>query len=89
MSQTYSDIFSMAVAIIEWFTGKRAWHLGPDKSEHPRMLHERKLTQQLPEGLQDVLQNVRPLLTQCLNYNCKERPSASDIEKQLLVLAGA
>ena len=88
-ARKHSDIFSMAVTSIEWFTGRKAWHLGPNEKDHRRLLHERSKEQHLPEGLPDVVTGVRLLLAQCLNYNSRERPTASYMKDQLAQLTGA
>ena len=88
IGQKYSDIFSGAVVMVEWFTGSRAWRLDGSGEEIGKIAKRRKKEGRMPDSLKDVPYPVRPLLTRCLSYNTKERPSARRVKEVMASLAG-
>jgi serine/threonine protein kinase len=86
--QKYSDVYSAALVITEWFSGSRAWTVEEEDDDIGDAAKRKKKANVMPDGLVNVPDRVRPLLTECLSYSRSERPTAEVMRERLEKLAG-
>ena len=83
-----ADIWSLGVTSIEWFTGKTAWSLYASTRDLRRVLREKKLSREPPDGLDNVPETMRHVLEKSFSYNPRERPKAEEILRDLRKIIG-
>lgn len=83
-AQPHSDVWTTSVVGTEWFTGKRPWRI--------RQLIDlitKKESECMPEFLHKVQDdNIRDLLTKCLSYDRRSRPTAAEVKTKLEGIKG-
>lgn len=78
-AQPSSDVWTLCLAFVEWFTGRRAWKEKLTVMQIVR-LKDRK---QMPERLDVVDEEVRDILKDGLNYDRHQRPTALQLKQRL------
>ena len=80
MGQPCSDVWSMCVAMVEWFTGKHPWiYDGPDSPK--KQVKQKKHANSMPDLLVRVPQAARNLLLQGLEYDYAKRSTAANLKE--------
>lgn len=74
--------------MVEWFSGKRAWVVEEGDDDIGDAAKKKKKAKTMPDQLVEVPDRVRHLLTECLSYNHRDRPSAKRMQERFAVLTG-
>ena len=83
MPQFASDVYSMGVAMVEWFTGRPAWNYPANMEEARRVLREKKAARAMPDAFRYLPEAVKDILAASILYEPTRRPTAAEMIKQL------
>eukprot|EP00918_Siedleckia_nematoides_P085086 GHVU01187099.1.p1 GENE.GHVU01187099.1~~GHVU01187099.1.p1 ORF type:complete len:147 (-),score=18.53 GHVU01187099.1:190-630(-) len=88
-AQKYSDIWGMGLSLVELFTYRPAWDFDKTTGNDPiQMLMNKFKKKQKPDGLRLVPDPSRELLDQCLAYDPKCRPTATNMKEAFIGVQG-
>jgi serine/threonine protein kinase len=82
-AQPFSDVWSLSTSLVEWFTGQFPWQLCKDDEDLHKQIKTKQKVQQQPEGLSQVPDKVRQVLSEGLSYNYRSRPTAKTIKERM------
>ena len=86
--QLPSDVWSLGITSIEWFTGRRPWKFPAGEGNLPQFLHDKHTSKSKPDGLLEIPDQVRIVLETSFSYNPFERPKADDLMEKLKSING-